>query len=1131
MSKIKIDYENEGVTLILDSGWEKEAALCDVVGALRRISEETDAEVSLSEPSIYAGHAAVAKLNDRQAATLGLPESVPFTFAADATGVIGHNNFRLTYRWLDHGVPIAGRRQGAFLDTSTGRFRISEPVYSAIDLVDAFDAADLEVSKHWSALARFRQMLDPSFDLEEDTEPENRHRIEMTKFMQNLRIYNAASFSLSLKKSDEGIDFDPVLFDHEMTDRARQRGVELQESDGLLSREYLDLFQHSEKTGFRAFDDAKGVYLLKSGVYVVLDDDLEAVLNVVREKQRSSSGEREEFARNPKGAIRESLLEQEISKDRDDELIAEVEADEKIEVIFQETIEYANRAYEVGVWEKPQFDFLPKNSKDWLPEVFPIQVGDRTYFIQPEDVEPIRKEIEKAISSGFTEVDYQGDPLPATPETLDQLDEVRGRIEAVRQTDPSELPEGQIESGPSKPEPIVIRVHENFVEENWHPCRPDRQADLRYKPSDLPDTVRTKPMAHQSEGISALVKAWGSSLPGFLNADDQGLGKTFQTLAFLAWLRNKQRNDQMVAPSQPFLIVAPVSLLQVWKNEAEEHLVSGELGALIPIYGSELKHRRSPGVELSDARPRLDLQDLQAAIREGSGDRWWVLTTYETLANYQHSFHEVEFSVVVFDEIQKLKNPATINAQAAKSVIADFRIGLTGTPIENHVADLWSIIDAIIPGRLGSMKDFANRYGIVNQGTMEELYARLFKSVRGKNGCLPPMAIRRLKEDCLGDLPRKDYRLYPEYMTEGQMQAYDEVRERLGDGARGEVFRLLHHIRSVSLHYRSARMIDSDTDSYIDGSARLRKTFDLLDQLYSRRERVLLFVEDHDMQYRIAEFIRARYNLREVKIINGEIQIRRRQERVEAFQQHLVEDGGFDVMILGPRAAGFGLTLTAATHVIHLSRWWNPAVEEQCNDRIYRIGQKNPVTIHLPMAIHRGYRENSFDCILNELMKQKRSLARAALWPPIERDSDIQILMAGLRGAETIDLTEIDNFDWLRFEHWVLDRCQETGEWECYETRRVGDSGADVVLKHKQRKDTWGLVQVKHRSNLDQKMDQGSVRDVLRAREHWGKPNPQLAVVTNVREFKQDAMELARAEDVRLVSRSHLSLWPSHILA
>ena len=144
---------------------------------------------------------------------------------------------------------------------------------------------------------------------------------------------------------------------------------------------------------------------------------------------------------------------------------------------------------------------------------------------------------------------------------------------------------------------------------------------------------------------------------------------------------------------------------------------------------------------------------------------------------------------------------------------------------------------------------------------------------------------------------------------------------------------------------------------------------------------------------------RAEFGLARIDLINGDTPIPQRQAIVNRFQGHLDDDGGFDILVLGPKAAGVGLTLTAATHVLHLSRWWNPAVEEQCNDRVHRLGQMHPVTIHVPMAIHSGYREHSFDCLLHSLMQRKRNLAQSALWPMGDTQGDVAELQNSLMGG------------------------------------------------------------------------------------------------------------------------------------
>ena len=235
-------------------------------------------------------------------------------------------------------------------------------------------------------------------------------------------------------------------------------------------------------------------------------------------------------------------------------------------------------------------------------------------------------------------------------------------------------------------------------------------------------------------------------------------------------------------------------------------------------------------------------------------------------------------------------------------------------------------------------------------------------------------------------------------MPDGQASVYEDARLKLAQGGLGAALKTLHHIRSVSVHPTLGAK-DSDAD-FIEASARLAAAFDILRRIAAQRERALVFIEHRRMQYRFIELARAEFGLDRIDLINGDTPIPQRQAIVNRFQRHVTEDGGFDMLVLGPKAAGVGLTLTAATHVIHLSRWWNPAVEEQCNDRVHRLGQTHPVSIHVPMAIHPGFRENSFDCLLHSLMQRKRKLASSALWPMGDTESDVAELQQ-MMSAET----------------------------------------------------------------------------------------------------------------------------------
>ncbi|HJS84510.1 MAG TPA: DEAD/DEAH box helicase, partial [Acetobacteraceae bacterium] len=502
---------------------------------------------------------------------------------------------------------------------------------------------------------------------------------------------------------------------------------------------------------------------------------------------------------------------------------------------------------------------------------------------------------------------------------------------------------------------LLIRPNEDGVdvEGAWSP----RPAG----PSGAPACLRTTLKAHQREGLLWLQAAWRQGRPGVLLADDMGLGKTLQALAFLAGLREAMTGR--VIPRAPVLIVAPTGLLENWREEHERHLAAPGLGTCLRAYGRDLAAHRTNG---PDGRPALDQAALLAAD--------WVLTTYETLRDYDRDFGQVKFAALVFDEAQKIKTPGIRLTDAAKAMHAQFRVAMTGTPVENRLADLWCIVDNLHPAYLGDLKSFSARYEPAPD--VEALKALKNQLDRAKGG-RPPLMLRRLRQDRLPDLPSCHEAVLEEPMPIPQAEAYDDAASAArAAGSKGGVFKALHTLRRISLHPDpDAAMEDA---AFIAASARLRVAFQALDVVYRKGERALIFLDDRAMQARLAGLIQRRYGLpAPPMIINGAVPGAARQARVNQFQ---AAPDGFDVMILSPRAGGVGLTLTRANHVIHLDRWWNPAVEDQCSGRVLRIGQTRPVTVHIPQAIHPTRR--SFDQTLHILLQRKRHLMREALLPP-----------------------------------------------------------------------------------------------------------------------------------------------------
>lgn len=243
-------------------------------------------------------------------------------------------------------------------------------------------------------------------------------------------------------------------------------------------------------------------------------------------------------------------------------------------------------------------------------------------------------------------------------------------------------------------------------------------------------------------------------------------------------------------------------------------------------------------------------------------------------------------------------------------------------------------------------------------------------------GQKPRLMMRRLKEHELRDLPPIRHCPLSRAMPPPQRAAYEQaVRSARTADSPGAVLSALQQLRSISLHPEPDAAVSDE--AFILLSARLAETVRVLDECAARHESVLVFLDHLDMQARLAGLIQRRYGLaRAPEIINGTVAGHRRQAFVDAFQK----GEGFDVMILSPRAGGVGLTLTRANHVIHLSRWWNPAVEDQCTGRVYRIGQSRDVQVHLPLATLDG--SASFDQNLDQLIARKRRLMHDALVPP-----------------------------------------------------------------------------------------------------------------------------------------------------
>ncbi|WP_404363327.1 DEAD/DEAH box helicase [Corallococcus coralloides] len=460
---------------------------------------------------------------------------------------------------------------------------------------------------------------------------------------------------------------------------------------------------------------------------------------------------------------------------------------------------------------------------------------------------------------------------------------------------------------------------------------------------------------HQKEGLEWLWRHAVSGSPGILLADDMGLGKTLQVACFLTLSRLIARSN-----ARPLLVVCPTILLDNWKQELNRFFREDLWQSAFILHGNELQAvKREDGLNTEF----LSLRTL-------------IITNYETLGAYQRSLLKVDFDVVVFDEAHLLKNPDTLRSRAARALKRNFAVALTGTPVENELFDVWAIYDAIqfrAPRVFGPRAAFREEHD--GEHGASTLRARLKYPSRDST------LMRREKAEALKDLPEKRYHSHLVEMT-----ALQEEQERLiarQAPKRGALWALS---ALQKLYQHPALLADSrglSAATALEESPKTRLCLELLARVEAassgvHAEKALVFVLSRAMQELLSALIKERFRLTDVPIINGEPESRRSAlKSIDAFSQAK----GFQVLLLSPLAAGAGLNIVAANHVIHYGRWWNPAKEDQATDRAHRIGQVRPVHVHYPLLHRQGRPEAGFDMRLHELVERKRSLARDFLAP------------------------------------------------------------------------------------------------------------------------------------------------------
>jgi len=419
-------------------------------------------------------------------------------------------------------------------------------------------------------------------------------------------------------------------------------------------------------------------------------------------------------------------------------------------------------------------------------------------------------------------------------------------------------------------------------------------------------------------------------------ADDMGLGKTIQVIAMLIYERQK------LVIKEPTLIICPTSVVGNWQRE---------IARFAPKLRAFIYH--------GDSKPSID------QFKEIIQNVDLVVTTYALIYREKEIFTSIRWAGIVLDEAQNIKNPHAKQTRAIKNLQGDYRIALTGTPIENRLRDLWSIMDFINPGYLRTWEWFRKEFSIPI-----EKYGDVQKAEQLK-AYTQPFILRRLKKDSdiIRDLPEKQEMKVYCYLTAEQTALYNEVTEKLmkdlesldGIKRKGKVMAILTKLKQICNH--PSHFLD-DGEYKVERSGKLTRLVEMLEEVLEEGDKALVFTQYAKMGRIIQSSLREHFKC-EVLFLHGGLSQKIRENLIRRFQQ---KDGP-SIFVLSLKAGGFGLNLTNANHVFHYDRWWNPAVENQATDRAFRIGQDKNVQVYT--FICSGTLEEKIDL----LVEQKKDLA------------------------------------------------------------------------------------------------------------------------------------------------------------
>ena len=1041
-----------------------------------------------SDMAIHLPFEEVCRLESVEQELLGLPEPYPFDLAIRSYGTFNQPEFRYNYQFLKpDGKPLHPTRIGCVLRLTVGwAYLLTHQQYTLLEELDAFNIRDTADKNFQVNLLEFAKIK----GLAKDT------GTTLDLYLNQEEVVAPKTIRLRLRESGDEIEIIP-------------------DAAGVDSEQFEEVFDK--------FPNPQTTYNLSQPnggrTRVLFQEEQREALQTLKQYRRVSREQLAEIAKQPQVYFDPEVVELDPT---------------------DETPSFSERVREIGIYQPRVYPFVSPYKSEWIPGILvEDESGTRTklQIKTEEELTDLKQTIHEAKRTGQREIKWKGEKLPVS----DIEKHIPFIEKQLKHRKKPSRPQGE------KSETTVLIIEENIEDPDYVEKTSSSKAEEPFRhllefPTNLKQEFKLLP--HQEEGLAWAQQLLENNYLGGLLADDMGLGKTLQVLCFLEWHHAKYRLQE--SQRKPYLIVAPIALLENWAAEYPKFFDKRSLD-FITLYGKALQNfKGDPSDAINLQIPEIEGAERLLELRKRRGfldvkrlrNTDVVLTTYETVRDFQLDLGLIPWATVVIDEAQRIKTPGTLVTNALKALKADFRLAMTGTPVENSLMDLWCITDFVAPGYLDSAKNFNNEFCRPLKNPETDIRV-LGDRIRERIGV---HLKRRLKTDILDDLPEKHIhdedcqQEMPPIQAERYKAALQSTQDNGLEGPqqRNQILQILHQLRDISDHplLAGSQWEDLPIAELIEQSAKLTVTVQLLEKIRDADEKVILFAERRKTQHLLAHVVREYFGLEDVSIVNGDTpgSTQRansmklsRQQSVDRFQS----TSGFNAIIMSPLAAGVGLNITEANHVIHYSRWWNPAKEDQASDRVYRIGQKRTVHVYLPMATHPKFQ--TFDVILHELLQRKRQLSQGTLFPteqaevtPKEILEILQPIPVNNEGNPPLTIEDVDKLEPRLFEAFVAALFKKQGYYVVL-TPYSGDKGADVVACQRENETTGVLIQAKHRQAGGKSGDQ-AVNEILEAKPFYEEKYGaifQLAVITN-REFNKPARRYSRSQQVEMYERKWL---------